>query len=411
MKYVLFFLLFIALIFPCKAQPGNQLVLGKKDSIHSAILDAKRLFYVHMPAGNSAAGATKKKYPVAYVFDADAQFASTVSMMQFLSTHYNSVCPEMIVVGILPENRRKELTPTHAEKIPPYWDDASTASSGGGEQFISFIEKELIPYVNSHYPTQPYKMLMGHSLGGLAVMQTFVHHTTLFNSYICIDPSMWWDNQTLLGQTKEALEKRQFAGTSLYLGFAKTVDDDIPLNNLQADTTFDTKHMRSILQMQGYLEKNKQNGLRYKGNYYENDSHMSVPFITEYDALHFLFNFYAIKITVKEESDPSPTYLVNKIKNHYSNVSKQLGYAVYPSEEVVNWNGHNALNKKQYEKAKRLFEYYLDLYPNTADANEGMGDYYQAIQDTKNARAYFMKSLAVKETAGVRKKVEKLQGK
>ncbi|MBC3789098.1 alpha/beta hydrolase-fold protein [Spirosoma utsteinense] len=411
MKHFLFFILFVALIFTCKAQPGNQLVLGEKDSIQSEILGTKRFFYVHMPTINSPADVTKKRYPVAYLFDADAQFASTVSMIQFLSTHYNSVCPEMIVVGIFQENRRKELTPTHAEVIPPYWDSVSTKSSGGGEQFISFIEKELMPYIDSHYPTQPYKMLIGHSLGGLTVMQTLVHHTNLFNSYICIDPSMWWDDQTLLKEAKEALEKRRFTGTSLYLGFANTVDDDIKINKIQADTTFDTKHMRSILKLQGYLEKNKQNGLTYKGNYYTNDSHMSVPFITEYDALHFLFNFYPIKVSVKEETNPDPTYLVNKIKRHYSYVSKQMGYTVYPSEELLNWNGHNALNKKHYEKAKGLFAYYLDIYPKTADANECMGDYYQAINDTKNAIAYFEKSLTIKENAAIRKKLQKIQGK
>ena len=411
MKHFLFFISFVGLTFICKAQPGNQLVLGKKDSIQSKILDTKRFFYVHMPTVDSSTGAAIKRYPVAYLFDADAQFASTVSMIQFLSTHYNSVCPEMIVVGIFQENRRKELTPTHAEVIPPYWDSVSTKSSGGGEQFISFIEKELMPYIDGHYPTQPYKMLIGHSLGGLTVMQTFVHHTKLFNSYICIDPSMWWDNQTLLKEAKEAIEKRRFAGTSLYLGFANTVDDDIKIKNIQADTTFDTKHMRSILKLQGYLDKNKQNGLTYKGNYYANDSHMSVPFITEYDALHFLFNFYPIKVNVKEETNPDPTYLVNKIKRHYSYVSKQMGYNVYPSEELLNWNGHNALNKKQYEKAKGLLAYYLDIYPKTADANEYMGDYYQAINDTKNALAYFERSLTIKENAAIRKKLEKVQGK
>ncbi|GAB2470876.1 hypothetical protein GCM10011375_38460 [Hymenobacter qilianensis] len=386
-------------------------MLGKKDSIQSKILGTKRLFYVHLPTSNSAAGAAKKRYPVAYVFDAEAQFASTVSTIQFLSTHYNSVCPEMIVVGILPENRRKELTPTHADIIPPYWDSVSTKASGGGEQFIAFIEKELIPYIDSHYPTQPYKMLIGHSLGGLMVMQTLVHHTALFNAYIYIDPSMWWDNQALLKETKRALEKRHFAGTALYLGFANTVDDDILLNNIHADTTFDTKHLRSILTLQSYLEKNKQNGLNYTGKYYENDSHMSVPLIAVYDALHFLFNFYPIKINVKEENNPDPTYLVNKIKSHYAYASKQMGYKVFPAEELLNWNGHNALNKKQYEKAKRLFDYYLAIYPEIAAANACMGDYYQAINETKNALAYFEKSLAIQENAAIRKKVEKMQGK
>ncbi|MFD1874849.1 alpha/beta hydrolase-fold protein [Hymenobacter bucti] len=410
MKHLLFFLSCLAFPFACHAQPGNQLVLGKKDSIQSAVLGAKRFFYVHVPTSGSAASATKKRYPVAYVFDADAQFASTVSMLQFLSTHYNSVCPEMMVVGILHENRRKELTPTHAEVIPPYWDAASTQASGGGEQFLAFIEQELMPYLDRHYPTQPYKLLMGHSLGGLAAMQTFVHHTPLFNAYVCLDPSMWWDNQALLRDAKAALETRRFAGTSLYLGIAHTVDDDLDLNTIQADTTFDTKHLRSLLQLQGYLEKNKQNGLNYQGKYYANDSHMSVPFIAAYDAFHFLFAFYPININVSEEKNPDPGYLVNKIKNHYAYASKQLGYPVHPAEELVNWNGHNALNQKQYEKAKRLFDYYLALYPTTAGAHEGLGDYYHARHETKKATAYFRQSLAIKESASVRKKLEKMQG-
>jgi hypothetical protein len=47
--------------------------------------------------------------------------------------------------------------------------------------------------------------------------------------------------------------------------------------------------MRSILKLQSYFENNKQNGLKYRGKYYKEDSHMSVPFIAEYEALHFIF--------------------------------------------------------------------------------------------------------------------------
>ena len=196
----------------------------------------------------------------------------------------------MIVVGILHTDRRKDLTPTHVTSDVPFLDSISGKSTGGGEQFISFIEKELIPYIDRQYPTQPYKMLIGHSLGGLAVIQTFVHHTSLFNSYICIDPSMWWDKQKLLLEVKDALEKRKFQGTSLYLGFANTSPYGNDLTKVRADTSIDTKHMRSILKLQSYFENNKQNGLKYSGKYYETDSHMSVPFITTYDALRFLFD-------------------------------------------------------------------------------------------------------------------------
>lgn len=289
MKQVLLFLCSVFLFFPGAAQPGNQLILGQKDSIQSTLLREKRKFYVHVPTSASGKEAAKKRYPVVYVLDADAQFASTTSMLQFLSTNYNTRCPEMIVVGILHPDRRKDLTPTHVTADPPFWAPGTGKTSGGGEPFISFIEQELMPYINRHYPTQPEKLLIGHSLGGLTVMQIFVHHTHLFNAYICIDPSMWWDKQTLLKETKRALEKRSFQGKALYLGIANTAEKSMDLPTVLADTTADTMHMRSVLQLQRYFESNKQNGLKYQGKYYKDESHMSVPFITEYEALRFLF--------------------------------------------------------------------------------------------------------------------------
>jgi hypothetical protein len=45
-----------------------------------------------------------------------------------------------------------------------------------------------------------------------------------------------------------------------------------------------------VLALQSYFEHNPQNGLKYRGKYYPDDSHMSVPFIAEYDALRFLFD-------------------------------------------------------------------------------------------------------------------------
>jgi len=146
-----------------------------------------------------------------------------------------------------------------------------------------------MPYIDRHYPTQPRRLLIGRSLGGLAAMQIFVHHTRLFDSYICLDPSMWWDNQTLLKETKRALETRRFDGTSLYLGIANTADEGMNVTTVLTDTTAATLHMRSVLKLQRYFEHNPQNGLRYCGKYYPDDTHMSVPFIAEYDALRFLF--------------------------------------------------------------------------------------------------------------------------
>jgi predicted alpha/beta superfamily hydrolase len=285
------FILFLAGVFcwfRCAAQPGNQTVIGHTDSLRSTILQESRKFYVHVPAG-AAGPAAQKRYPVVYLFDADAQFAAATSMIQYLSTNYNTLCPEMIVVGLLHPDRRKDLTPTHVAADPPFWAAGTSKTTGGGEPFIAFLEQELLPYIDQHYPTQPRKLLIGHSLGGLAVMQIFVHHTHLFDAYVCIDPSMWWDHQTLLNETKRALETRRFHGTALYLGIAHTADQGLDVKAVLTDTTTATLHMRSVLALQRYFEHNQHNGLKYRGKYYPAESHMSVPFITEYEALRFLF--------------------------------------------------------------------------------------------------------------------------
>lgn len=160
---------------------------------------------------------SKRRLPVVYVLDGDGHFSSVVGMIQQLSTGGNNNCPKMIVVGITNTDRTRDLTPTHIDADPPFMDSTFSKTSGGGENFIAFMEKELMPHIEANYPTAPYKMLIGHSFGGLAVMQTFTHHTHLFNAYICIDPSMWWDKQTLLKQTEKALAEKKFEGKSLYL--------------------------------------------------------------------------------------------------------------------------------------------------------------------------------------------------
>ena len=87
MRDFLLLILCVALSFNSKAQTGNQIIIGTADSIQSKILDQNRKFYVHIPNGNTGNGVVKKRYPVVYLFDADAQFASTVSMIQYLSTN------------------------------------------------------------------------------------------------------------------------------------------------------------------------------------------------------------------------------------------------------------------------------------------------------------------------------------
>jgi tetratricopeptide (TPR) repeat protein len=219
---------------------------------------------------------------------------------------------------------------------------------------------------------------------------------------------MWWDKKSLLKDTKKVLAEKKFQGTSLFLGVANTMDDGMTINKVLKDTSNNTRHIRSILELRSSFENNKQNGLKYQGKYYSDDTHSSVPLITEYDALHFLFNFYPLKLSSKEYTDTTSA-LVDKYEKHFYNVSKQMGYKVKPSESLINGMGYQALASKQFKKAERCFKYNVDNYPESFNVFDSMGDYYDAVNDKLNAIKYFEKALTIKENAETKKKLEKLK--
>lgn len=377
-----------------KVDKGN-IVIGKIDSVESKILGEERKIWVHVPDG---AVNSKDRYAVAYVLDGDGHFSSVVGMIQQMSTiNGNKMCPKMIVVGILNTDRTRDLTPTHIDADPPMMDSISSKTSGGGENFIAFMEKELMPYIEAKYPTAPYKMLIGHSFGGLAVIQTFTHHTDLFNSYICIDPSMWWDKEKLLKQTQQVLAEKKFEGKSLYLGIANTIDESMDIKKVEKDTSNDSKHIRSVLALQAAFEKNKQNGLKYRGKYYPDDTHGSAPLITEYDALRFFFDFFPMKFNMKDLKD-STGVLADKYQNHFANLSKKMGYEIMPDEMEINYMGYEFLGRKLYKTAEALFKLNVTYYPESFNVYDSYAEALMKDGQKEAAIINYKKSLELNPT-------------
>lgn len=401
--------LFTVTSFVVHAQKDNKIVIGQIDSIQSKILNENRKVWVYVPGGGQLDIYAKQRYPVIYLLDGDAHFTSVVGMIQQLSTvNGNMICPEMIVVGIPNTDRMRDLSPTHVAS-DGYMSGDFLKTTGGGEAFTSFIEKELMPYIESKYPTEHYKILIGHSLGGLMVMNTIVHHPDLFNSYVAIDPSMWWDNKKLLNDSKKILADKKFQGKSLFLGIANTMNEGMTVEKVGKDTSNDTRHIRSILELRDDLARNKQNDLKVQSKYYGDDSHGSVPLITEYDALHFIFDFYPLKLSFKERTDTG-TVLPSKYAAHFANISKQLGYPVKPSEGMINGMGYQALAEKHLPKAESFFKLNIANFPESGNVYDSYGDYFIDKKDTANAIIQFKKALSLKENADTRQKLEELQG-
>ena len=137
-------------------------------------------------------------------------------------------------------------------------------------------------------------------------------------------------------------------------------------------------HLRAtfvlFLELNKYFLLNKQNGINYQYKYYNTDDHGSVPLITEYDALHFLFSFYPLKLTLADQIDPNMA-VITKIEKHYDDVSKHFGYKVKVPEAMANNLGYEELGKKKYEEAEYLFKLNTINYPESFNAFDSLGDH------------------------------------
>lgn len=211
------FLMFAQTATPAQTDHSKPFVLGVIDEIQSIQLAEKRLLNIYLPEGYDKNDTTR--YPVIYLLDgsADEDFIHVVGLVQFNNFSWIDRVPKSIVVGIANIDRRRDFT------FPSSIGDEKKRfpSTGHSDQFIAFIEKELQPFIEKKYKANASKMLIGQSLGGLLATEILLKRPTLFNKYVIISPSLWWDNGSLLNQPSDILLESFSQKTGIYIGFGK----------------------------------------------------------------------------------------------------------------------------------------------------------------------------------------------
>lgn len=224
MKKLLPILLLAAGTFTASAQSTKPFVLGVTDSIYSATLAEQRAINIYLPEGYQ--DDTAQNFPVIYQLDGSANedFIHTVGNVQFLTMI--SYMPPTIVVGIGNVNRKRDFTfpatnianrKQQADTFMAYLEKQLAPIAGGSPQFIAFIEKELQPYINSHYKTGGATTLIGQSLGGLLAAEILLKKPDLFDNYIIVSPSLWWDGESLLAAAPQLLKTTYRNKKQLYI--------------------------------------------------------------------------------------------------------------------------------------------------------------------------------------------------
>ncbi len=373
------------------AQKYNRITIGTTDTLYSKILNEKRTALVHVPKGDK-----DQRYPVLYILDGEDHFQSAVAIDEQLS----GVLPDLIIVGITNTVRERDLTPTAVK---------NQGGSGGGEQFMGFIEKELMPYIDSHYPTAPYRVLSGHSLGGLTVMNAFFNHNALFNAYIAIDPSLWWEGQQWIKKQEAQLPKLDLKNKSLFVAVANNIPAGLDTNTVQNDKSGMSLVTQAVFPFVHYLKDQKPKGLRWTYKFYPTERHGTVELAAEYDALHYLFDYYHFETSQfigHPELDEDSV-----IEAHFKIVSERLGYKVSPTEDLINEMGYDCMSRHKMDVAYKLFKRNVDEYPNSANAFDSLGDYYNDTGNKQKAIDAYAKALSLQEMPDTRKKMETLKEK
>jgi len=200
-----------------RGDSSKPFVLGVVDQLHSRLLAEKRTVNIYLPEGYDPQDTVT--YPVIYLLDgaADEDFIHVTGLIQFNNFSWIDRVPKSIVVGIINTDRKRDFTfPTTVKEQKDQY-----KMSGRSALFIAFLEKELQPFINKKYKGSGSNMLIGQSLGGLLATEILLKRSQLFNKYIIISPSLWWDNGSLLNLPSALLEDTFDHPTAVYIGVGK----------------------------------------------------------------------------------------------------------------------------------------------------------------------------------------------
>lgn len=320
-----------------------------KLKIKSGVLGEERTILVRTPPGYET---NKLAYPVLYMTDGDAHIGHTSSTIEFLVR--NGRMSDMIVVGIINTDRTRDLTPTKA--VGP--NAAQFPTAGGADNFLKFIATELIPEIEKRYRVQPYRVLAGHSLGGLFAVHTLITQPDLFNAYVAVSPSLQWSDDATLKRAEEFFKTRKELHATLFTA----------LGNEPGDIGKDFVAFKEL------LSKTQIKGFEWEAQQMTDEDHGSVVLRSHYSGLRKVYEGWQMP------RDPATGAVVGGLKaadEHYKWLSEKFGYSAPTPEALINQIGYENLLSGKPDEAIATFKINVERYPNSANVYDSLGEAYE----------------------------------
>jgi predicted alpha/beta superfamily hydrolase len=320
-----------------------------KLTIKSNVLGEDRTILVRTPAGYEK---SKAAYPVLYMTDGDAHIGHTSSTIEFLVR--NGRMSDMIVVGITNTDRTRDLTPTKATGP----NAAQFPTAGGADKFLKFIETEVIPEIEKNYRVQPYRVLAGHSFGGLFAINALITKPELFNSYVAVSPSLQWSDEATLRRAEEFFKTRKELRATLFTS----------LGNEPGDIG------KAFEEFKQLLAKTQIKDFEFEAQQFMDEDHGSVVLRSHYLGLRKIYEGWQMP---RDQATGAVAGGLKAADEHYKWLSQKFNYSIATPEALVNQIGYQDLLGGNPDQAIVTFKANVERYPNSANVYDSLAEAYE----------------------------------
>ena len=351
------------------ALAAQPIEIGETVSLRSEVLREDRSLMIFLP---ESYGSSSFRYPVLYLLDAESDFLHTVGIVAFLAG--TDQMPELIVVGVTNTNRSRDLTPPSADdEETAFWDEV-----GGADRFRRFFREELIPFIDGHYRTVPYRIIRGQSFGGLFAIHDYMSREPAFNAYLTSSAAVGWNFDELIERTPE------FFGSGplppLYLASAGR---DFPGN------------LAGIRRFVAVLEQAQPGAGWWRHGHFPDERHYSLVHRSTYSGLRFLYRYWQPPEAVEERA------VFAEYENHYARLSEEFGYEIKIPMQTVIRLGNQLLREKRYEEGIRIKRHNLELYPEQPESYWHVGNAYLLAGRPEEAKPFLERAYDMARAMGV----------
>ncbi len=349
------------------AQPqGTDMVLGKSIPLDSKILKRTVNIFVWVPQGYSQSTA---RYPVLYDLNSFFCFTYDCGTVEMYARTLD--IPSMIVVGV-PQ--------LYAGYVPtPFEQRADTLA--GADLSIRFLKEELIPLVEQNYRANALRLLYGHSVGGLFTMYALFNYPDMFTGYLAGSPWFQNDEQYWLKNIEKFAKERKLKDKYLYMTVGKG----------EMQLTLDT-----FAELEKWMKAQQLPGLSWKSAMVDGD-HGSMVGRTICDGLPFIFSGWKIPEPLMRTAD------MEAVDAHVRKAEATWGVFGLDASRIlpegnVNSLGYAMIQRKEYDKAIKIFLYNVKRFPKSFNAHDSLAEAYMTMGDKANAIKYY--KLAVELNPG-----------